>query len=219
MPSETRPEPQRAPARLYLVMPPLNDAAGLADMLKAALDGADVAAVLLHLPDAGDDVLIERIEAIVPAVQDNGAALLLAGHAGLVARAGADGAHLHGIDAFNKAIETLKPERIAGAGGLQSRHDAMLAAEAGADYVMFGECDSSGQRPAFAAIEERIAWWAEVFQVPCVGCAEGLDEIAPLVAASADFVALSDCIWNDARGPAAALKVAGANLRIPETAA
>ena len=47
----------------------------------------------------------------------------------------------------------------------------MVAAEAGADYVMFGEPDAAGERPGFAAIEERVAWWAEVFEAPCVGYA------------------------------------------------
>ena len=96
---------------------------------------------------------------------------MLDGHAELVARAGADGAHLTGITEFTEAIGQLKPDRIAGAGGLATRHDAMLVAEQGADYVMFGEPDAEGQRPALATIEERVAWWAEVFEIPCVGYA------------------------------------------------
>ena len=96
-------------------------------------------------------------------------ALLLDGQkASLVARTGADGAHLTGLAAFTEALEQLKPERIAGAGGLTTRHDAMTAAETGADYVMFGEPDNAGARPAFAAIEERVAWWADA-EAPCVG--------------------------------------------------
>ena len=124
-------------------------------------------------------------------------ALLLDGHADLVARAGADGAHLTGIAEFTAAIGQLKPERIAGAGGLTTRHDAMAAAEAGADYVMFGEPDAAGERPSFDAIEERVAWWAEVFEAPCVGFAASIDEVAPLVKAGADFVALGDWVWRD----------------------
>ena len=114
-------------------------------------------------------------------MQDKGAALLLDGHAELVARAGADGAHLAGIDAFSAALAALKPERIAGCGGLDSRHDAMLAAEAGADYVMFGEPDDDRHAARRSMpIVERVAWWAEVFEVPCVGFAASLDEVEPL---------------------------------------
>ena len=134
----------------------------------------------------------------MPVVQDQGAALLLDGHVELVARAGADGAHLTGLDAFTDALAQLKPDRIAGCGGLESRHDAMTAAEAGADYVMFGEPDGAGARPSFAAIEDRVAWWAEVFEIPCVGYAASPDEVAPLVKAGADFIALGDWIWRDA---------------------
>ena len=64
----------------------------------------------------------------------------------IVARAGADGAHLTGIEAFMAAVESLKPAKIAGCGGVNSRDDAMLAGERGADYVMFGQA-AAGQRP------------------------------------------------------------------------
>ena len=140
-----------------------------------------MAAVLL--PIAGDDerALLNSVKALAPSVQGAGAALLLDGRADLVARAGADGAHLAGIDEFSAAVASLKPDRIAGCGGLATRHDAMSAAESGADYVMFGEPDERGHRPSFDAVLERVEWWAEVFEIPCVGYAAHPDEIAPLV--------------------------------------
>ena len=156
------------------------------------------------------------MKAIARIVQGSGAALLLADRPQLVAPSGADGAHLTGIDAFNAAVTHLKPDRIAGAGNLVTRHDAMLAAEAGADYVMFGEPDAAGHRPSFEAIIERVEWWAEVFQAPCVGFAQTLDEIAPLVAAGADFIALGDFVFADPRGPSAALAAAAARLNLAE---
>ena len=91
-----------------------------------------------------------------------------------------------------------------------TRHDAMLAAEADADYVLFGEPDLNGERPSLSAIEERVSWWAEVFQPPCVGYATSLDEVAALAAAGADFVAVADFVWDDPRGPAAAVARCGA---------
>jgi len=81
----------------------------------------------------------------------------------------------------------------------------MVAAESGADYVMFGEPDEKGHRPSFQAVIERVAWWAEVFEIPCVGFAAGLEEIDALVGAGADFIAVGDWVLTDARGPAAAL--------------
>jgi len=215
----TRPkkaEPRPAP-RLYLITPPVAEAAAFATSLAAALAAGDVAAVLLRLADGDERSLINCVKALCPVVQDRGAALLLDGHVELVARAGADGAHLTGLEAFTGAIERLKPERIAGIGGLESRHDAMTAAEAGADYVMFGEPDPSGARPSFAAVEERIAWWAEVFEIPCVGYAASSNEVAPLVKAGADFVALGDWVWQ--HDAAKAIAEAASHLRLPETAA
>jgi thiamine-phosphate pyrophosphorylase len=204
--------PRPAP-RLYLVTPPIDDAQAFAPQLEAAMAAGDIAAVLLRLADADERTQINRAKALGRIVQDKDAALLIDGHAELVARAGADGAHLAGIAAFTEALETLKPERIAGAGDLETRHDAMLAAEQGADYVMFGEPDAGGHR-AFDAIEERVAWWNEVFEAPCVGFAASAGEVAPLVKAGADFVALSDWVWADPRGAAVCVAEAAAHLSL-----
>jgi thiamine-phosphate pyrophosphorylase len=218
MPSRSKPaEPRRPAPRLYLVTP--QEPAGLADRLVQALGGADVAAVLLRLPDTDERAQINHAKALAPAVQETGAALLLDGHPDLAARAGADGAHLDGVDALGAALRTLKPARIAGCGGLATRHDAMLAAEAGVDYVMFGEPDASGRRPSFDAIAERVAWWAQVFEVPCVGFAASLEEVEPLAAAGADFVAVGDCVFDDARGGSAAVADAARRLAAAETIA
>lgn len=192
-------------ARLYLITPLVEDPEAFADLLGAALAGGHVAAVLLRLAPGDERTLINRAKALVPVVQDRGVALLIDGAPDLVARAGADGAHLPDIEALRAAVPSLKPARIAGVGGLATRHDAMVAAESGADYVMFGEPDADGDTPSFEAVEERIAWWAEVFEAPCVGYAKTLDECAQLAAAGADFVAVNDMIWSDSRGPAVAI--------------
>ena len=209
--------PRRTTPRLYLVAPPSADPAGLADAVAQALQGADAAAVLVSLTGDDERALLNGLKALASSVQSAGAALVLEGRADLVARAGADGAHLVGVDDLSAAVPTLKPDRIAGCGGLATRHDAMLAAEAGADYVMFGEPDENGHRPSFDAVIERIEWWAEVFQIPCVGFAAHPDEIAGLVTAGADFVAVGAFVFDDPRGPAAAMKDAQALLSIPES--
>jgi thiamine-phosphate pyrophosphorylase len=200
----------RPAARLYLVTPVLTDVAAATALLGPALATADVAAVLLRLPAADERTLINRIRDLAPLAQDRGAALIIDGRPDLVARAGADGAHLTGIAAVQEAAGALKPDRIVGAGGLGSRHDAMVAAEAGADYVMFGEPDSAGKRPSFEAIRERVEWWTEVFQIPCVAHAASLAEIGDL--AAAEFVALDPMILSDPRGPAAAVAEAAHRL-------
>jgi thiamine-phosphate pyrophosphorylase len=201
--------------RLYLVTPQLGDTASFAGDIGAALQAGDIAAVLLRLERADERTLINRAKAVAAVVQRHDIALLLDGHPELAARTGADGAHLAGIEALTTAISTLKPDRIAGAGGLRSRHDAMLAAEAGADYVMFGDDDRRGGRPPFDVIEERLVWWSELVELPCVGYAASLDEVAPLAQAGADFVALGDWIWTQSEAPAATIAAAARLLAEP----
>ena len=209
----TKPVPSRPVPRLYLATPELDDASPLAASLPGLLAEADVAAVLVRLKPADPRTMITRVKALAPAIQGKGAALLLDGHVELVARAGADGAHLTGIEALVEALPTLKPDRIAGVGGLTTRHDSMTAAEAGADYVLFGEPDARGQRPSAEAIAERLQWWAELFEPPCVGFAASREEARRFAAAGADFVLVGDLIWNDARGAAAALMDAEQAIR------
>jgi thiamine-phosphate pyrophosphorylase len=172
---------------------------------------------MLRLKPASERDLINRIKALASIVQAKDTALVLDGQSEIAARAGADGAHLAGIEAFLAAIDSLKPARIAGCGRLKTRDDAMVAGERGADYVMFGETEHDGRRPAFDAIVERVEWWAELFTIPCVAFAAALDEIGPLVTAGADFVAVGDAIWNDPRGAEAALAEAMRLLATPES--
>jgi thiamine-phosphate pyrophosphorylase len=197
--------PLRPVPRLYLATPVLDDPSALLAELPGLLAAADIAAVLLRLKPTDQRTMISRAKALAPAIQDGGAALLLDGHAEFVARAGADGAHLTGIEAMEEALPTLKPDRIAGIGGLTTRHDSMAAGEAGADYVLFGEPDATGQRPSTEAIAERLGWWAELFEPPCVGFAASVEEAREFAAAGADFVLVGDFIWADPRGAAAAL--------------
>jgi thiamine-phosphate pyrophosphorylase len=192
--------------------PCLDETRGFVQMLTSALAAGDVAAVLVRLAESSERALIDRVKALAPAVQSRGVALLVEGHPEIVVRAGADGAHMHGIEAVTNAIDMLKPERIVGAGALTTRHDAMLAGEKGADYLMFGEPDALGHRPAFAAVLERVAWWAQVFQPPCVGYAASLDELDALAEASAEFIAVDDLVWRSERGPTAAIRLIAERL-------
>ena len=86
----------------------------------------------------------------------------------------------------------------------------MVAAEASADYIMFG-----GPEVEPALTLERVGWASELFELPCVAFANNANEIAPLIAAGADFVAL-DFVWRDTRGAAAAIAEAAQHLRLPE---
>ena len=215
MAPKTQTEGERPAPQLYLVTPPVRDMAAFARALEPALAAAPIAAVLLRLAPDDEAELVDRIKRLALIAERAGAALVLDGNAELVGRSGADGAHLTGIHALEGAMPRLKPGRIAGAGGMTTRHDAMLAAEAEADYVLFGEPDLNGERPGLTAIEDRVSWWAEVFELPCVAYATSPEEVGVLAAAGADFVAV-DFVWDDPRGPAAAVADAAQRLQHTE---
>jgi thiamine-phosphate pyrophosphorylase len=190
--------------RLYLLTPRLRlaDLDGFAPRFGAALAAGDVASALARLaPGAEVDAkrIIARLVEIAAAAD---VALLVENDARLAARAGADGAHVEGPE-LAQAISSLQPERIVGAGQLRSRDDAMNAGEAGADYVMFGEPRPDGWTPPLAETLERVSWWAEIFQTPCVAFAATLEAVAPLAEAGAEFIALGDAVWGDAAPEAA----------------
>ena len=83
----------------------------------------------------------------------------------------------------------------------------MVAAEAGADYVMFGEPDAAGHQPSHDAVIDRVAWWAELFEIPCVAYASELDAVTPLADAGADFVAIGEALWRHESGPVEAARL------------
>jgi thiamine-phosphate pyrophosphorylase len=201
-------------AKLYLLTPPLT-VTGLdafASVLAAGLDAGAVACVLARLAPGAEGDARKIVTRLVEIAANAGAALLVDNDPRLAARIGADGVHMTGGgDVLNEALASLKPERIVGAGLLRTRDDAMNAGEAGVDYVMFGEPRRDGFTPPVEETVERVEWWAEIFEPPCVGYAASLEDIAPLADVGADFVALADAIWN-AHAPLEALAQARAAL-------
>jgi thiamine-phosphate pyrophosphorylase len=212
------------PAQLYLLTPLVAEADDFAAPLAAACGAADIAAVLLRLAAADERTLINRIKTLAPAAQEKGAAVVIAVEgeadlAALVTRGGADGVHLGSNPGQVRALrDRLKSDRIVGGGNIRSKHDAMAWGEAGADYVMFGEPRADGSLPSLDAVIERAAWWAEIFETPCVACAPTLDAVPLLMATGAEFIALGDAVWSHAEGPAAAVLAAAAILAAPADA-
>ncbi len=196
-------DPEISPPRLYLVSPPLAALAPFDATLKATLGAGDVACVLVRLATEDPGLRKQIVRDLAKIVQDADAALLVENDVQLAARAGADGAHVSGAgESFEQALDSLKPERIVGVGGLETRDECMGVGERDVDYLMFGGPDDP--LPHEEAIE-RATWWAEIFNVPCVAFAARLEEIDALAAAHVEFVALGDAVWNDARGPAVAV--------------
>ncbi|WP_230531366.1 thiamine phosphate synthase [Microvirga roseola] len=204
-------------ARLYLITPVLEDAS-FAGPLAAACASGGVAAVLLRLGAADERSLTNLVKAYAPAVQDHGAALIVTAEgkadlATIAARGGADGVHIPGDPAQARELrDRVKADRAIGVGAIRTKDDAMTLGEAGVDYLLFGEPRADGSLPPLESVVERAAWWAEIFETPCVAYAPSLDAVETLAATHAEFIALGDAVWSHADGPAAAVKLAAETL-------
>ena len=197
--------------RLYLITPPIAEAESLAPALKAAMGAGDIACVLVRFSTADEGARKKIDKALAPLVQAVGAALLVPEDTLLAARSGADGVHVEGLgENFSAALESLKPERIVGVGTLSNRDEAMRAGESDVDYLMFGALDPGAD--SAAAVLALAAWWAELFNVPCVAVAHRPEEVDALARSGAEFVALGPDFFADARGIAAAVAQAQAAL-------
>jgi thiamine-phosphate pyrophosphorylase len=204
--------------RLYLVTPSrIDDLDAFASTLENALAAGDVAAVQIRIKE-GDARAAAR--ALTPMIQAAGAAAIVNDDPALAVEVGADGVHVGQSDApYATARAAVGPRATVGVTCHDSRHLAMTAAEAGADYVAFGAFfDSATKPPEFRATPEIIEWWAEIFEVPCVAIG-GITaaNCAPLVRAGADFLAVSAGVWAHPQGAAAG--VAGMNAAIAEASA
>lgn len=166
-------------------------AAPRADEVVALLEQGDVAAVIWRGTPHPEEVA---------AVEERGVAALVEGAPRGVAALGLDGLHVSGLPDLKGALSALKPDGIVGVGGLANRHDAMTAGESGADYVLFGALDGDPQD--FTRALDLLAWWAELFEVPCVGVAGRLEEVEALAGAGADFVLLAAPLVTGPEGPA-----------------
>jgi len=203
--------------RLVLVVPATGPEPVDAARLEAALAGGDVAAVVIDAGDvdAGGNVQ-PAVAALVDSAQKAGAAALIRGDSRLVGRTHADGVHVdESLDEIEAALERFHPNGIVGAGGADTRHDAMLIAESGPDYIFFGDIDAPEAAETNPRDFEFGTWWAEVFEIPVVVLV-GLDmaDVPDLAAAGVEFVAMRGAVWNNADGPAAA--VARANELIDQ---
>jgi thiamine-phosphate pyrophosphorylase len=199
--------------RLYLITPPAFEPVAFAATLKAALGAADVACVRLAL-DAGEEAQRRAADALRPVCAAADVALVIAEQVRLVAPLGLDGVHLGdpARGAVRKAREALGVERIVGAFAGASRHKAMTAAEAGADYVAMGPVRAGALGDRAEADPDLFAWWQEMIEAPCVAEGGMTPAIARALRGSADFVAVRRSVWEAPEGPAAALAAYAAAL-------
>ena len=195
--------------RLYLITPPHLDAAAFSSDLAAALDAGDVACVQLRLKGVDDDDIRRAADVLRPPVQDRGVAFLLNDRPDLAKAVGADGVHIGQDDPpYREARRIVGNDAIVGVTCHASRHLAMEAAEAGADYVGVGAFFPTATKEArFQADIALVQWWSELMTVPLVAIGGiTVDNCRPLIDAGADFLAVSAGVWAHAESPTAAVR-------------
>ncbi|KFD28907.1 thiamine phosphate synthase [Sphingobium yanoikuyae] len=195
----------RPACQLYLISPPAIDET-FVDQLAQAFDGGKVAAFQLRLKGIDDDAIAALAGPIQALCADREVAFIINDSIGLAKRLNADGVHLgQGDGDPREARKLLGPKVQIGVTCHDSRHLAMEAGEAGADYVAFGAFYPTTTKETTHRAEPSIlGWWTTLFELPCVAIG-GItpDNAAPLIAAGADFLAVSGTVWNHPEGPKA----------------
>lgn len=196
-------------SRLYIITPPTLDPTAFVPILSSALEAGDVACVQLRLKGISDQKLLDACEILMPIAHRHDVAWIVNDRPDIAKKSGADGVHLGQDDASTvQARDVLGKEAIIGVTCHDSRHLAMLAAEQGADYVAFGAFYATRTKtPKTTAEPQLLNVWSTTTQVPCVAIGGITTEnCAALIEAGADFLAVSDGIWNHPQGPAEAVR-------------
>lgn len=202
--------PPRPACQLYLITPPsIPDLDAFARDLDAALGAGEVAAVQIRLKPASDDEIRAAVAKLKPVCHAHGVVILLNDRPDLARATGCDGVHVGQEDAsVADARRMLGEEAMIGATCHDSRHLAMEAAEAGADYVAFGAFFPTQTKEAtHHAQSDVLTIWQETMETPCIAIGGiTIENAASLAAAGADFVAVSSGVWGHPEGPAVAVK-------------
>lgn len=202
--------------QLYIITPERLDLRTFPDLLAQALDAGDVAAVQLRLKNSDDDVWRRAIDALRPISQSRGVRFLLNDRADLVAATGCDGAHVGQEDTpAPEARRLMGPQRTLGVTCKSSLDLARRAVEDGADYVAFGAFfPSTSKQVTNLADPEILRRWSQRKTLP--SCAIGgitAANLAPLVRAGANFLAIIGGVWGHAEGPAAGVRAINAAIK------
>lgn len=194
--------------RLYLISPPRIAPIDFAGVLREALKGGDIASFQLRLKETSDDEIRRATDILRPIVQGAGAACILNDRPDLAAELGCDGVHVGQEDASYAQARAAMPSGIVGVTAHDSRHLAMEAGEAGADYVAFGAFFPTRTKEAKAQADiELLRWWSQMMVVPVVAIGGITVQNAPvLVEAGADFLAVAAGVWEHKDGPQAAVQ-------------
>lgn len=194
--------------RLVLIASPAGEVPATKQALASALEGGDVASVLLAQFNAREDEFRGWCEDVVPVIQAANAAAIIIDDTQAAGRAKADGVHISGgKQALFEAIAKFTPRMIVGTGTASSRHEALELGEERPDYLFIGKIDGDTHTDANPKALELAEWWASMIEIPCIVMA-GYDPQSVVVAAQtgAEFVAAGAAVFGQGRDPKTAVQ-------------
>ncbi|MFK7901580.1 MAG: thiamine phosphate synthase [Nitratireductor sp.] len=197
--------------RVVLIAPTGDQAVS---QVSEALQGGDVASVIINQGDLDEVQYREHANALIPVIQEAGVAALLVADTQLMGRSDADGIFIsNGIDALIEGLEKFSPKKIVGFGGAKDRHNSMMAGDIGPDFIFFGKLNGDIKPEAHPKNIKLAEWWSQLVSIPCVVMAgSDLQSVVEVAQNRADFVALNLAIFRDVDGPKAGVAKANALL-------
>jgi thiamine-phosphate pyrophosphorylase len=192
--------------QIYLITPPSFELSRFPDQLGRVLDETEIACVRLDMASRDEDTLSRAGDALREVCHARDVAVVVSDHQILAERLGMDGVHLSdSAKSVRTARKALGPDAIVGSFCGASRHDGLVAGEAGVDYVSFGPVGLSGLGDGQQAELDLFQWWSEMIEVPIVAEGGLNEELVRSFAPYTDFFGIGDEIWRE-EDPAAALK-------------
>ena len=205
-------EPRRC--RIVLIAPAGMSAERFATRLRQAMDGGDIASLILPVNGMDDASFQHFCEHVAPIAQDGGIAVVIEQNTQIAGRIGADGIHLEtGPAEISNDIERLQQRLMVGVGGVKSRDDALDLGELRPDYIFFGRFGYDNKPDPHPRNISLATWWAEMIEIPCIVMAgSDIGSVVEAAATGAEFVALSAAVFSDETDPRGAIQQANALL-------
>lgn len=196
--------------RLFLITPPDGPVDRMVERVESAISGGDVASLLIDINTIDPGQRSSIVKSLVKICQDSEVAALVRNDTQLAGRCGADGVHVDGdLSDLEPILESFRPQKIVGVGGVSNRHDALDVGDLDVDYVFFGWFDSMNNDEADPKVLALADWWSPIVEIPCIamaGCSESSLEAA--CETGAEFVGVCNYIWTNHDGPADAIRKA-----------
>ena len=205
--------------RIYLITPPSFSLTSFMTRAEAAFDAGDIACLQLRMKNCSDDDILKAGKKLLALCQRYQATFVVNDSPDLALKIGADGVHVGMNDVVKKegyiaSIREKMGDKVVGASCYDSRDNAMIAAEEGADYVAFGAFYPTTTKITTARpTVDILDWWSTYTIIPCVAIGGiNAENCAPIVKANTDFIAVVSAVWDHPKGPAAAITELNASI-------